>query len=319
MRRLDQFILKSFVGPFIAILFVVIFALMMQFLWLYIDELVGKGLGLSVILEFLFWGGCTILPLALPLTTLLASMMTIGQMAENNELMAMKSSGVSVLRVFSPLFLVSMVISVVAFFAANDLVPLAYNQIYTMREDIKNTKDEIKIPTGIFYDGIDGYVLRIDKRNHRSGMMYGVMVYDHTTTKGNVSVILADSALMKMSKNKDYLTFTLYSGVNYQETNRKAYRDTSLQLQKIAFSREGIIIPLENYSFQSEGGPRFGDQVKAMNLEQQRTVRDSLLRERDSIITAHLTELMAANISPYFKQLDTSFSHRSYQTDFQPE
>ena len=319
MRRLDQFILKSFVGPFIAILFVVIFALMMQFLWLYIDELVGKGLGLSVILEFLFWGGCTILPLALPLTTLLASMMTIGQMAENNELMAMKSSGVSVLRVFSPLFLVSMVISVVAFFAANDLVPLAYNQIYTMREDIKNTKDEIKIPTGIFYDGIDGYVLRIDKRNHRSGMMYGVMVYDHTTTKGNVSVILADSAIMKMSKNKDYLTFTLYSGVNYQETNRKAYRDTSLQLQKIAFSREGIIIPLENYSFQSEGGPRFGDQVKAMNLEQQRTVRDSLLRERDSIITAHLTELMAANISPYFKQLDTSFSHRSYQTDFQPE
>ena len=319
MKKLDRFILISFVGPFVAILFVVIFALMMQFLWLYIDELVGKGLGLSVIMEFLFWGACTILPLALPLTTLLASMMTIGQMTENNELLAIKSSGVSVLRVFSPLFIVSIFISIAAFAAANDLVPLAYNQIYTMREDIKNTKDEIKIPTGIFYDGIDGYVLRIDKRNNRSGMMYGVMVYDHTTTRGNVSVTIADSAIMKMSKNKDYLTFNLFSGVNYQETNKKAYRDTSLQLQKINFSKENIIIPLENYSFQGGDGPRFGDQVKAMNLKQQQTVRDSLIRERDSITTAHLAELMKTEISPFFQQLDTTFSHREFPSTFAPE
>ena len=320
MKRLDRFILTSFIGPFFAILFVVIFALMMQFLWLYIDELVGKGLGLSVILEFLFWGGCTILPLALPLTTLLASMMTIGQMAENNELLAIKSSGVSVLRVFLPLFIVSFGISIAAFFAANDLVPLAFNQIYTMREDIKNTKDEIKIPTGIFYDGIEGYILRVDKRDSRSGMMYGVMVYDHTGNKGNTSVIIADSAMMKLSKNKDYLTFNLYSGINYQETNKKAYRDTSLQLQRIEFSHQGIIIPLENYSFQSSGDARFGDQVKSMDLHTQRIVRDSLLRLRDSIITTHRQEMLATSSIDYLRQIDTSITHTEPITKpFEPE
>ena len=199
MKRLDRFILKSFIGPFVAILLVVMFILVMQFLWVYIDELVGKGLSFSVILEFLMWGGCTILPLAMPLATLLASMWTIGQMSENNELIAVKSAGVSLVRIMSPLFISSAIISVLAFYSANDLVPVAYDKIYTLRDDINKTKDEIKIPAGIFYDGIEGYVLRIDDRNDVSGMMYGVMVYDHTGNKGNTSVTLADSALMKMS------------------------------------------------------------------------------------------------------------------------
>ena len=320
MKRLDRFILTSFAGPFVAILLVVIFALMMQFLWLYIDELVGKGLGLSVILEFLFWGGCTILPLALPLTTLLASMMTIGQMAENNELIAIKASGVSVVRVFLPIFVVSIGISIAAFFAGNDLVPEAFNNIYTMREDIKNTKDEIKIPSGIFYDGIDGYILRVDRRDNRTGMMYGVMVYDHTGGKGNTSVIIADSALMKMSKNKDYLTFNIYSGINYKETNRKAYRDTSLQLQRIEFSQEGIIIPLENYSFQGSRDARYGDQIKSMDLRQQRTVRDSLVLLRDSVITSHMNEVMAiGRPHSHLPQIDTNYAKRLVTVPFQPE
>jgi len=320
MKRLDRFILTSFAGPFIAILAVVIFALMMQFLWLYIDELVGKGLSLSVILEFLFWGGCTILPLALPLTTLLASMMTIGQMAENNELLAIKSSGISVIRVFLPIFVVSIGVSIAAFYSVNNLVPVAFNKIYTMRDDIKNTKDEIKIPSGIFYDGIDGYTLRVNHRNPRTGMMYGVMVYDHTENKGNTSVIVADSALMKMSKNKDYLTFNIYSGINYKESNKKSYRDTSLQLQRVEFSHEGIIIPLENYTFQGTGDARFGDQIKSMNLRRQRVVRDSLIQLRDSVITAHMSEIMTiGRPTSHMAQIDTAYSKREITTEFHPE
>ena len=158
MKKFDRFLLKSFLGPFIAILLVVLFILMMQFLWLYIDELVGKGLGLRVILEFLMWGCCTILPLALPLSTLLSSMMVIGQMAENNELLAIKASGVSFGRVIIPLLIASFIISIGAFFAGNNLVPKAYNEIYTLRDDIGRTKNEIKIPSGTFYDGIEGYI-----------------------------------------------------------------------------------------------------------------------------------------------------------------
>ena len=176
MKKLDKFILKSFLGPFFGILIVVVFILMLQFLWLYIDELVGKGLGLKIIMEFLGWGSATMLPLSLPLATLLASVMTVGQMAENNELIAMKSAGISLNRVLRPLIVSAVVISVLAFFAVNNLVPVAYNKIYTLREDIGKTKEEINIPTGTFYDGIDGYVLRIESKNDKSGIMHGVMV-----------------------------------------------------------------------------------------------------------------------------------------------
>ena len=194
MKKLDQFILRSFIGPFIAILLVVVFILMMQFLWLYIDELVGKGLSFKVILEFLGWGSATLLPLSLPLATLLASMMTMGTLGENNELLAIKAAGISLQRVFAPLAIVCGVISIGAFFVSNDLIPVAYNNIYTLRDDIGRTKEEIKIPTRTFYNGIEGYILRVDERNDETGMMHGVMVYNHTKNKGNTSLTLADSA-----------------------------------------------------------------------------------------------------------------------------
>ena len=130
MKRLDRFILTSFIGPFFAILLVVVFILMMQFLWLYIDELVGKGLSFKVILEFHGWGGATLLPLSLPLATLLASMMTLGTLGENNELLAIKAAGISLQRVMVPLAIACGVISVGAFFVSNDLLPVAYNNIY---------------------------------------------------------------------------------------------------------------------------------------------------------------------------------------------
>ena len=184
MKKLDRFILKAFIGPFVAVLLVVVFILMLQFLWVYIDELVGKGLGFKVILEFMMWGTCTILPLSLPLATLLASMMTLGQMTENNELLAIKASGVSLVRVMIPLTIVSAFIAVGAFFVGNNLVPKAYNEIFTLRDDISRTKEEIKIPSGTFYDGIDGYILRVEDQS-KDGMMHSVMVYDHTSKKGS--------------------------------------------------------------------------------------------------------------------------------------
>ncbi len=253
----------------------VIFILMMQFLWVYIDELVGKGLGLGVVLEFMLLGGCTILPLALPLATLLSSMMVLGQMGDHNELMAIKAAGISLSRVMLPLIIASVVISIGAFYIGNNLVPIAWNEIYTLRDDISRTKNEIKIPAGTFYDGIDGYVLRAQTQDE-NGMMHGVMVYDHTSNKGNTSLSLADSAMMKMSKNKDYLTFTLYNGTNYQENNVRKYRDTTLELQHIDFEKQELIIPLKNYSFQKSDSSRYGDQVKSMRLRQLKDQKDSL-------------------------------------------
>ena len=306
MKKLDSFILKSFVGPFFAILVVVIFILMMQFLWVYIDELVGKGLGLGVILEFMLWGACTTLPLCLPLATLLASMMTVGQMAENNELMAIKASGVSLSRVMLPLMLASVLISIGAFFVSNDLVPKAYNQIYTLRDDIGKTKNEIKIPAGTFYDGIDGYILRVEKQDKATGMMHGVMVYDHTSGKANTSVILADSASMKLSRSKDYLIFDMYSGSSYVEDNVRRYRDTTLQVQHIDFDKQALVIPLKNYSFEKSDSSRFGDEANAMKISQLAVQQDTLRIQKAKAGEMQYADMRVGNYFNLRNQLDTA-------------
>ena len=318
MKKLDQFILKSFVGPFIAILLVVVFILVMQFLWLYIDELVGKGLSLKIILEFLGWGSVTMLPLSLPLATLLSSMMTLGTLGENNELIAIKAAGISLKRVLVPLGITCAIISVGAFFISNDLMPIAFNKIYTLRDDIGRTKEEIKIPTGTFYNGIDGYILRVNERNDETGIMHGVMVYNHTGNKGNTSLTIADSAMMKMSKDKSYLSFVLYSGTNYEETNDRKYRDTTLQFQKIDFSRQEMIIPLENYAFQKSDSSRFDDQVKSMNLKQLYHGQDSIGALNASAKEENIRSIRNSRNLSYNIQLDTTVKQR-YTSKFIPD
>jgi lipopolysaccharide export system permease protein len=306
MKKLDQFILKSFIGPFIAILLVVVFILVMQFLWLYIDELVGKGLSFKVILEFLGWGSVTMLPLSLPLATLLASMMTLGTLGENNELLAIKAAGISLQRVLVPLGAACLVVSIGAFFISNDLMPVAFNKIYTLRDDIGKTKEEIKIPTGTFYNGIEGYILRVNERDDETGVMHGVMVYNHTGNKGNTSLTIADSAMMKMSKDKSYLTFTLYDGANYEETNNKSYRDTTLQLQKIDFKSQQLYIPLQNYAFEKSDSARFDDEVKSMNLKQLHHGQDSIGNLNAAAMASNIKGLMNTRSLRFHNQLDSA-------------
>ena len=306
MKKLDQFTLKAFIGPFVAILLVVVFILMMQFLWLYIDELVGKGLAFGVIMEFMMWGACTILPMALPLAVLLSSMMVIGQMGENKELMAIKAAGISLGRLIAPLIVAAALISVGAFFVGNDLVPKAYNEIFTLRDDITRTKESIKIPSGTFYEGIEGYVLRVEDQNDETGMMYKVQVYDHTSRRGNTSIIIADSAVLKISKAKDYLTFSLYNGSNYQETNEMSYRDTSLALSRVDFAREQLIIPLKNYSFEKSDSARFSDQAKSMRLAQLVHQKDSLDQHNADAFAGHYTRMRTQSTFKELPQLDTA-------------
>ena len=315
MKRIDRFILKSFIGPFFAILLIVLFILMMQSLWLYIDELVGKGLSLRVVAEFLMWGSFLILPLALPLATLLSSMMVMGQMSEHNELTALKAAGVSVTRVMTPIIIASVLITIGAFFSSNNLVPYSYNKIYTLHDDILKTKEEIKIPAGTFYDGIDGFVLRTESTDEKTGMMHGIMVYDHTKGKGNTGLMLADSALLKMSESKEYLTFTLYNGMNYQETNSMRYRDTSLELQKINFAKQELLISLENYAFEKTDSTKYSDQIKCMNVVQLKDEKDSLRRIAQTTREQQFDQLMSNGILTKYRQLDTAFVNRN-RTDY---
>ena len=277
IKKLDWFLIKSFLGPLVLTFLISTFILMVQFLWLYIDELVGKGLGFSVILEFLMWGTATLVPLSLPLAMLLASIMTLGSLGENNELLAMKAAGISLQRIISPLIVIAVFISALAFFSANDLIPLAYKKIYALRDDISNTDQEIRLPVGIFYNGIENYTLRIEDRDKRSDILYGVMLYDHSPRRGNSNVTLADSGSIRLTTDKRNILFTLYHGYRYEESASQGSQDSAFAMQKTYFDRQEAIISLRDYGFQrNDDDSRFGDEIMAQNLAKLSHRRDSL-------------------------------------------
>jgi len=309
VKKIDILILKSFLGPFVLTFIIVAFALLLQFLWLYIDELVGKGLGFGVIAEFLGWGAATLIPLVLPLSTLFSSIMTMGAFGENNELLAMKAAGISLPRILSPLVVVSVFISIAAFFASNNLIPVAYNNIYALRDDITKTKEEIKIPTGIFYNGIEGYTIRIRNRDENTGQIYGVMVYNHTEKRGNTSLTLADSGSIKLTADKRNLIFNLYDGFSYEEPPRSS-SDTTYPLQRIGFKKESMIISLDSYAFKRSDASKFSNQVMSQNLKQLNHARDSIDSVYTKIKLNQLRNLLYAGGFTYPSQFDTTFQKR---------
>lgn len=307
VKTLDLYMFKSFLGPFIATFAIVTFILMMHFLWLYIDELVGKGLSFGVIVQFMLWGVCTLIPLALPLATLLASIMTMGSLGENSELLSMKSAGIPLPRIMRPLAYIAVVIVIAAFFASNNLIPVAYSKIYSLREDIGNTKEEIKIPVGIFYDGIDGFIIRVDKRDDND-LMHGILVYDHSKDNGNTDVTIADSGRFSLTPDMQGLLITLYNGTNYHDTYVMDYRDTSIEVQKIRFAYQQIAIPLENYAFKKSSDGKFNNEVMAKKLSQLRKDKDSLSKELDITVENLTVRTIRIDDFSHLEQLDTALN-----------
>ena len=306
MKKLDKYILKSFLGPFILTFSIVLFILVMQFLWLYIDELVGKGLSLGVIFEFMAWGSATLLPMVLPLATLLASIMTLGGMGENNELLAIKSAGISLGRILRPLTIVAVLISIGAFFISNDLIPVAYKKIYALRDDIGRTKEVIKIPTGIFYDGIEGYMLRVDRNDDDTGLMHDIIVYDHTSGTGNTSLTVADSGSIRVSGDGATIIFKMYNGISYQETNSFKSRDTTLEQNIISFDEQQMIVSRDDYSFERSDDERFGNEIMAKDLKTLTHDRDSLSQEFAEVRPASARRFVFSSSYKYMNQIDSS-------------
>ena len=305
MKKLDLYLIKTFLGPFLVVFLIVVFSLSMQFIYTFVNELMGKGLGMKVIFEFMGWASCTLFPNAIPLATLLASIMTLGNLGERNELLAMKAAGVSLMRILAPLMVVSALISIAAFFAADRLVPHAFNKVYTLKNDIVRTRDEIKIPTGIFYDGIEGYNLRISSRDDDTDMMYDLIIYDHTGNSGNNdNVILADSGRIHITPDKQNLIFDLYNGCSYMEENQMNYRDTTVNLVRSRFEEQQLIIPLENYTFE-RSEDSYGDEIKSLGLKRLHNDRDSLSRLIDTTAMRQSHRFLSGSGMRYLFQLDT--------------
>lgn len=215
-KKLDWLIVKSFIGPFVLTFFIAIFVLIMQFLWKYIDDLVGKGLSTWILLEFIFYASARLVPMALPLAVLLASIMTLGAFGEHMELTAMKSSGISLFRIFRPLIITVAFISIGAFLFSNYLLPVSNLKFNALYHDIRSQKPTMFLKEGIFYNEFENISLRIGHKGE-DGALYDVMVYDHSSGKGNDHVITAQKGKLTEDEKGMAMTLTLYNGKDYKE------------------------------------------------------------------------------------------------------
>jgi lipopolysaccharide export system permease protein len=268
--------------------FISLFILLMQFLWKYIDDLVGKGLEWYIIAQLLFYASTTFVPLALPLAILLSSLMTFGNLGEYYELVAMKASGISLRRIMMPLVVMSVIISLVAFYFSNNLLPIANLKFKSLLHDVREQKLALDIKEGIFYNGLDGYSIRVGKKEKDDKTIRNILIYDHTDKKGNTNVTVADSGRMELTQGGSTLVFTLYSGYNYLErTDQKQYRNNR-QHQRTRFREEVRTFDLMDFEMTRTNEDLFKNNYSMLNLQQLKKAEDSLflqlneMRERSS-------------------------------------
>lgn len=217
LKRLDILVLKAFFGPFILTVFVVTFIFLMQTILKYIDELVGKGLSYLDYAELMMYFSMNILPVALPLAILLSSLMTFGNLGQFNELTAVKSSGISLLRVMVPIAVWVVGCTIGLFFFNNYVVPKANLKAFSLLYDLRQKKPSLDLKPGVFYNGIPGYSIKVVQKFDNDTSIKGVIIYDHTQGRGNTDIIIADSGAMYLFNNKQYLALELFKGNSYSE------------------------------------------------------------------------------------------------------
>ena len=275
MKKLHKLVISSYIGPFVMTFFVSLFILLMQFLWKYIDDLVGKGLEWHVIAELMFYASASLVALALPLSILISSIMTMGSLGEHYELVALKSAGISLRRVMYPLIAFSLATSLLAFYFSNNLLPIANLKMGTLLYDIRHKKPTMDLRPGIFYKGLDNYAIRVGSKGEDEVSLYDLMIYDHTENKGNNKVILADSGRMEFEGDR-YLLLTLYSGNSYEQQDNRSREERTFPHMRSDFEKEVIRFDMSEFSMRRSNEEIFKDNYKMQSLGQLRTNIDTL-------------------------------------------
>lgn len=297
-KKLHWFMLKTFLPLFAMTFFIVLFIVLMQFLWRYIDDLVGKGLSIDVIGELFFYAAVSMVPMALPLAILLASLMTFGNLGEKFELTAMKASGISLLRVMAPLIVLIGGVAVGAFFFQNDVLPKAQVKMWTLLFSMRQKSPELEIPENVFYDQIPGFNLYVTKKNRDTGMLHGVTIYDVSGGADNASVITADSALLAFTPDMRYLYLHLYHGEQFENLRDQNQRGSGINtpFRRESFIDKQVLIPFDaNFNRLDEEGMR--KQYVGKNIAELRQTMDSVSRRIDSIGRMETPVLMRSELS----------------------
>jgi lipopolysaccharide export system permease protein len=282
VKKLHAFIFKSFAGPMVLTFFIVTFLLQMQFLWKYIDDLVGKGLTIMVIGKLLLYASATFVPLALPLAVLLASLMTFGSLGENFELTAIKSAGISLTRIMKPLIVLIIAIAISAFFYSNYSMPYFTLKMRSLLFDIQQQRPELSIKEGV-YTSIDNYVIKVGKKDSKTNLMYKISIYDHSANNGNVGVTIADSGYMIMTSDKRNLEITLFKGESYidmiENDRNFGYNKRTYPFRRDKFSKQVINIPIAGFELQRTDEGLFRGNFQMLNIKQLQLSIDSMYTE----------------------------------------
>lgn len=278
MKKVDRFILGSFLGPMAMTFFIVLIIFILQFLWMYVDDLAGKGLPLTVLGELLFQFSLTFVPLSLPLAILLASLMTFGNLGEFMELTALKASGIPLQRLMVPVFLFVSFLSVGSFFFADYVLPISNQKARTLLWDIKRKRPELNIQAGTFYDGIDNYSIKITHKDPETNRLDKLIIYDQSKGKGNSSVILADSGYMQVTPDESAIVLTLYNGHSYNDSKPKTNQGKAEKypFRTDNFFKQTLIIDLKGFDLKRSDNDMYKSNQAMQNTHQLSHSIDSL-------------------------------------------
>jgi lipopolysaccharide export system permease protein len=289
IKKLDTLIIKAFIGPFFATFFIAIFVLVMQFFWLYIDDLVGKGLDLGTLAYLTGLVAVNWVPLALPLALLLSSIMTFGNLGESFELVAIKSAGIPLLRFMQPLFIVTIFIAGISFLFANNIMPIAALKLNTLKYDIIVSKPAFDIKEGVFYDKIEGYVIKIGNKSKDGNTIRNVIIYEKSYGLQDYSLI-AESGTMKVAGGR--LEFDLKNGWRYQEKGSRL--TTNTEYIRLGFKEYKKILDLSSFKLNKTSDSAFKDNYKMLSVRQLSKTIDSLKSSQRNFVDRSRNDL-----SPY--------------------
>lgn len=293
MKRLHQMIIRAFLGPLALTFVIVLFILVMQFLWKYVDDLMGKGLEWYVLLELLAYATASFVPLALPLAVLLSSIMTMGGLGENSELVPMRSAGLGLFRIIAPLAVFVGGLSLASLVFSNNVLPVANLKFRSLLWDITEKKPALNLRPGVFYNGIDGFSIRVATKDEDTGELGDVLIYDHRAAfQGNRTVIRAESGIMRRSADGRYLVLTLRNGHFYDEHGvAGSNTNDRTPMMRGTFNEDEVRLDLSGLGLRRTDEDLFKDHYKMLTMSQLAHGEDSLLRHiavRDSEQVRHL-------------------------------
>ncbi|MBO6080206.1 MAG: LptF/LptG family permease [Bacteroidales bacterium] len=298
MKIVNRYLCKNFLGPFFLTFFVALFVLLMQFVWKWVDELVGKGLELTVMLKLLFFAAVSLSSLAFPLAVMLASLMTFGNMGERYEIVALKSAGISTRQMMTPLAFLTVIITICSFLVSDQVIPRATLKLRMLLFDIQEQKPALNIEEGVFYDGFDNYSILVGKKMPDGETVKDILIYDHSKRQGNTCVTYAESGSMTVTEDKHYLLFTLRNGSYWDETSSMGVsrgKRVQMPLMRATFDKQYKRFDMSDFSLSQADASLFEGHSSAMTNKQ--------LKEQIDTMRVQIQEIEENTANVFFNNL----------------